>query len=117
MPTLPPILADEQLCLCQTQRADEVSALLGALANQQRLMVVALLLESGEMHVNDIVDQLGGSRTALSRHLARLRELSVVTTRRHHNRIYYTLNHDKAARIVNALGIALDGPAPRATKT
>lgn len=92
-------------CLCRTNMAGEVSELLGALANEQRLMVVALLREAGEMHVNDLAANLGVQRASLSRHLARLRELAVVTTRRHHNRIYYALNHKKAEQIVDALGI------------
>lgn len=94
-------------CLCHTQMAGEVSQLLGGLANEQRLLVVALLREVDEMHVNDIVTRLGVNRIVLSRHLGRLRELDVVSTRRHHNRIYYALNHEKAGRIVAALGLDL----------
>lgn len=87
--------------------AGEVSKLLGALANEQRLMIVALLRETGEMHVKEIAQQLGVQRSSLSRHLSRLRELAVVRTRRNHNRVYYSLDHDKAARIITALGLVL----------
>ena len=95
------------ICLCHPQMAREVTQLLGALANMQRLMVVALLREVDEMHVSDMAGKLGVNRASLSRHLGHLRELAVVTTRRHHNRVYYTLDHDKAAQIVGALGLDL----------
>lgn len=94
-------------CLCQTSMAEEASQLLGDLANSQRLMVVALLHEQGEMHVNEMVEQLGVNRAALSRQLSRLREQSLVTTRRKHNRIYYSLDHAKAAAIVQSLSVML----------
>lgn len=90
-------------CLCKTGMAGEVSRLLGALANDQRLMVIALLSEVEEMHVNDMVARLNVNRVSLSRHLARLRNLGAVTTRRHHNRVYYALNPGHAADIVAAL--------------
>ncbi len=90
-------------CLCRHNMAGEVSHLLGGLAHYQRLMVVALLHDGAELHVNEMVEQLGVNRAALSRHLAKLRALKVVTTRRHRNRIYYALAHDKAATIVGAL--------------
>lgn len=96
----------DEVCLCQSNMAEEVSALLSGLAHKERLMVVALLLDSREMHVNEMVEQLGVNRTALSRHLARLREMSVVSTRRDHNRIFYSLSHNKAARVIGALGLA-----------
>mgnify|MGYP002265425161 CR=1 FL=1 len=100
-------LEPAKACLCHTPMAGEVSQLLGGLANELRLLVVALLREVDEMHVNDIVERLEVNRIVLSRHLSRLRDMDVVTTRRHHNRIYYTLNHEKAGRIVAALGLDL----------
>ena len=90
-------------CLCQPHIASEVSRLLRGLGNTQRLMVVALLHETGEMHVSGMVEKLQVSRAALSRHLTHLRELRVVRTRRDQNRIYYTLDHDKARTIVQSL--------------
>lgn len=94
-------------CLCHSSLANEASMLLGELANSERLMIVALLHELGEMHVNALVEILGAPRASLSRHLGRLRDQSIVTTRRKHNRIYYTLNHAKTAALVKSIGNVL----------
>lgn len=90
-------------CLCRSHIAEKATALLGELANAERLMIVALLHELGEMHVNEIVTALGANRASLSRHLGRLREQSIVTTRRRHNRIYYALSHHKAGEMIKTL--------------
>ncbi len=97
-------------CLCRHNMADEVSHLLGGLAHYQRLMVVTLLGDVKEMHVNEMVDKLNVNRAALSRHLAKLRAMKIVKTRRRHNRIYYALAHDKAVKIVSALRLAANRP-------
>lgn len=90
-------------CLCRSNMAEEASALLGELANSERLMIIALLNEVGEMHVNDMVETLGANRASLSRHLGRLRDQSMVTSRRMHNRIYYTLSDTKAIKLLDKL--------------
>ena len=91
-------------CLCRPNLAEEACQLLSDLANTDRLMIVALLHELGEMHVNDMVAKLGANRASLSRQLGRLREQSIVTTRRKHNRIYYALSHGKAAALIKTIG-------------
>jgi len=94
----------QKQCLCHSNMAEEASQLLGDLANAERLMIVALLHEVGEMHVNAMVEILGANRASLSRQLGRLREQSIVTTRRKHNRIYYALSHSKAAELIKTIG-------------
>lgn len=94
-------------CLCRSDLAGEASALLSELANSERLMIVTLLHELGEMHVNGMVEKLGAPRASLSRHLGRLRDQSIVTTRRKHNRIYYALSHAKTAALVNTISKVL----------
>jgi len=96
-------IIQQKHCLCRPNMAEEASQLLSALANAERLMIVTLLHETGEMHVNAIVEILGANRASLSRQLARLRDQSIVTTRRKHNRIYYALNHSKAAALIKTI--------------
>jgi len=91
-------------CLCRQNLIEEASGLLGDLANPERLQIVALLHEMGEMHVNEMVETLGANRASLSRQLGRLREQSMVSTRRKHNRIYYALCHVKAAELIKTIG-------------
>lgn len=99
--------AQDKQCLCRANLAEEACELLGELANSERLMIVALLHELGEMHVNEMVKTLGANRASLSRQLGRLREQSIVTTRRKHNRIYYALNHPKAGELIKVLGTVM----------
>ena len=63
------------------ERADEASALLKVLANGQRLRILCLLVD-GERSVGEINASVALSQSALSQHLARLREEGLVTTRR-----------------------------------
>ena len=58
--------------------ATMVAAILRELANPHRLMVLCSLTEAGEMKVGDIAERVGLSQSALSQHLARLREEGLV---------------------------------------
>ena len=58
--------------------ATMVAAILRELANPHRLMVLCSLAEAGEMKVCDIAERIGLSQSALSQHLARLREEGLV---------------------------------------
>ena len=62
-------------------RADEAAALLRVLANPHRLLILCALVE-GERSVGQLQARLALSQSALSQHLARLREAGVVVTRR-----------------------------------
>jgi DNA-binding transcriptional ArsR family regulator len=66
--------------------------LLKALAVEARLRILWALLH-GEHSVNELADHLGANAPAVSQHLARLRELGVVTTRRQGNFHYYSCDH------------------------
>lgn len=84
------------------EHADEASALLKNLANQKRLMVLCRLSE-GEVSVGELVDTVGLSQSALSQHLARLREEGLVQTRRDAQTIYYALADTKARKVIECL--------------
>ncbi len=58
--------------------ASMVAAILRELANPHRLMVLCSLAEAGEMKVGDIAQRIGLSQSALSQHLARLRDEGLV---------------------------------------
>ncbi len=72
-------------------RANEVAALLRELANEKRLLILCLLVETGEMRVNDLAEKIGLSQSALSQHLARLREEKLVTFRRDSQTLWYRI--------------------------
>lgn len=76
--------------------------LLGALANEKRLMIMAHLFE-GEKSVNALAAQVSLSQSALSQHLAKLRALGLVQTRRDGQTIYYKSQSKEAMAVVNSL--------------
>jgi ArsR family transcriptional regulator, virulence genes transcriptional regulator len=72
------------------EHADEAVRLLKALANQKRLMILCALVEC-ERSVSEINQLVELSQSALSQHLALLREQGLVETRREAQTIYYRL--------------------------
>ena len=82
--------------------ADAAAALLKALANSQRLRILCLLV-GGERSVSEINAKVKLSQSALSQHLAKLREEGLVTTRREAQSIHYALADGPAARIIDTL--------------
>ena len=78
------------------------SNLLKALANEQRLMILCNL--SGvEMSVGELNERLPLSQSALSQHLAVLREAGIVQTRRDGQTVHYSLADGPAAQVVETL--------------
>jgi DNA-binding transcriptional ArsR family regulator len=84
------------------KNADAAAQLLKMLANGQRLRVLCLLVE-GELSVGQINERVDLSQSALSQHLAKLREEELVATRREAQTIYYRLSSGPAEHILAAL--------------
>ena len=83
-------------------RAGEAARLLRALANERRLMILCQLSE-GERSVGQLQDLVGLSQSALSQHLASLRQDQIVSTRRDGQTIWYRIESQPAREIVNTL--------------
>jgi len=83
-------------------RADEAARLLAALGQTKRLMVLCRLVDS-EMSVGALAESVGLGQSALSQHLARLRDLGIVATRREAQTIYYRLASDNARKLITLL--------------
>ena len=82
--------------------AGDAAQLLKALANENRLQVLCLLAE-GERSVGEINAMLDLSQSALSQHLAVLREENLVRTRREAQTIHYSLAPGPAAAVMHTL--------------
>jgi len=91
------------------ENIDDASALLKAIANEKRIVILCHLME-GEKSVSELETMLDLSQSALSQHLARLRAVKVVKTRRAAQTIYYSLNGEGAQTILEALHALFNEP-------
>lgn len=85
--------------------------LLRTLANERRLLVLCQLGE-GELSVGALQARLGISQSALSQHLAVLREEGVVATRRDGQTIHYRIADPAAVQVIATLA-AIFCPEPQ----
>lgn len=82
--------------------AGAAAKLLRALANERRLMILCQLGD-GEQSVGGLLPLVGLSQSALSQHLAVLREEGVVATRRDAQTIWYRIDDPAAVKLVATL--------------
>src|SRR6185295_7810299 len=71
--------------------AAEVALVLRALANERRLMILCKLVEWGEATVGTLAEAVGLSQSALSQHLAKMREEGIVAFRRESQTLWYRI--------------------------
>ena len=84
------------------QHADAAAELLRSVGNAKRLLILCELV-SGETGVGALHKRLALSQSALSQHLAVLREEGLVNTRREAQTIYYALAEGPAQQILATL--------------
>ncbi len=82
--------------------AGEAADFLKALANDQRLAILCTLLD-GPQSVNQINERVQLSQSALSQHLAVLRERELVETEKQAQAVYYSVPEGKTRRILALL--------------
>ena len=93
------------------EHAADATRLLKALANEKRLMLLCLLVE-GERSVGELNARVELSQSALSQHLAVLRQDGLVTTRREAQTIYYAVAPGPAQRVIATLHDVYCGGSP-----
>ena len=84
------------------ESAGKAAQLMRLLGNEHRLLVLCLLAD-GEMHVGALQEQVGLSQSALSQHLAKLREDGLVATRRESQTIHYRIADPAVLRLIGTL--------------
>ncbi len=94
-----------------SDNADRAAALLSLLGNGKRLLIVRLLLDT-ELSVGAIAEMLSLSQSALSQHLAKLRSLELVETRRDRQMIFYSCRSEPVRRLLLALDEIFDDSKP-----
>lgn len=85
------------------KKAGEVSNLLKAMGNARRLMVLCKLVEHGEMTVGDLAREVDLSQSALSQHLARMRDEGLVAFRRESQTIWYRIADPRTEQLLASL--------------
>jgi len=84
------------------RHAEDAAQFLKLMANPHRLMVLCHLLDA-EMSVSEINQHVPLSQSALSQHLAVLRNSGMVATRREQQTIYYRLANNGVEAIIAQL--------------
>jgi DNA-binding transcriptional ArsR family regulator len=85
------------------QQSAAAATLLRALGNEQRLLILCHLAAEGELSVTALGERMSLSQSALSQHLARLREDGILAFRREAQTLFYRIVDDKAARLLGLL--------------
>lgn len=91
------------------KHAAAAAELLKALGHPARLMVMCRLVD-GEASVGELQQEIGLSMSALSQHLAVLRDRALVSTRRQSQAIFYSLANGPALGVMQALYDAYCAP-------
>jgi len=85
-----------------TRAATRASELMKTLGHKDRLMILCYLVE-GEKSVGELAGLLGIPQSPLSQHLARMRQESLVRTRREAQTIYYSIESNEVEALVQVL--------------
>lgn len=94
----PPISAVPSLA-----QAREAAGLMRALSNESRLLILCYLAECGELSVGALVERVGLGQSALSQHLAKLREDALVVTRKEAQLVFYRIRDARVGKVLALL--------------
>jgi DNA-binding transcriptional ArsR family regulator len=94
-------------------QATEVAAILRELGNERRLMILCKLVEWGEANVSALAEAVGLSQSALSQHLARMRDEKLVTFRRESQVLWYRIADPRIEQLLSTLQTLFCPPPKR----
>jgi len=92
-------------------QAEAAAAMLSALANPHRLMILCLLIEA-ELPVGVLAERVGLSQSALSQHLARMRHQGIVAARREGQSMHYSVADPAVREMIATLYRIYCAPQP-----
>ena len=98
------------------RKAAEVADILRALANERRLMILCKLVEWGEASVGTLADAVGLSQSALSQHLAKMRDENLVAFRRESQTLWYRIADPRVEELFFTLHRLFCQPASKSKK-
>ena len=85
------------------QQAEEASALLKAIANEKRLLILCHLVADGEKTVSELGEHVQLGQSALSQHLAKLREEGHVAFRKEAQTVFYRIADPRTEKLLHVL--------------
>ena len=85
------------------EKSGAAARLLKLIANERRLLILCQLAAAGEASVGALADAVGLSQSALSQHLAKMREEKIVASRREAQTMFYRIADRKVARLLALL--------------
>ncbi|WP_309602756.1 metalloregulator ArsR/SmtB family transcription factor [Sphingomonas sp.] len=84
-------------------KADQVAAVMKALANPRRLLILCKLAEVRTASVNTLATAISLSQSALSQHLAVMRDEGLVTFDRDSQTLYYRIADPRIVALLDTL--------------
>jgi ArsR family transcriptional regulator, virulence genes transcriptional regulator len=84
-------------------KACDIAAMLKALGNERRLMILCQLVAHGEMSVGKLGEAIQLGQSALSQHLAKMRDEGIVSTRREGQTIWYRITDERVEELMGNL--------------
>ena len=97
------------------RHAGEAARLMKAMSNAKRLLILCQLANA-ERSVGELATAVGLSQSALSQHLAKLREDGLVATRRVSQSIVYSLSSEAVRELIGVLLGLYCPPSPATDK-
>ncbi|MEX0325089.1 MAG: ArsR/SmtB family transcription factor [Puniceicoccaceae bacterium] len=89
---------------------EQATEVLGLMSHGERLRVLCLLSQEGELSVGQLLERIDLSASALSQHLARLRRGGLVATRKERQTVYYRVGRGDVGQLLETLyGLYCDG--------
>lgn len=98
------------------RKAAEAADILRELGNERRLMILCRLVEWGEANVRELAEAVGLSQSALSQHLARMREEGIVAFRRDAQTVWYRIGDARIEELLASLHRLFCRPSPTPRK-
>ncbi len=95
--------ADEKDMAAFERKAAAAAGMLKLLANENRLLILCRLAMALELSVNELAEAVGLSQSALSQHLAKMRDEGLLATRREAQTVFYRIADPNAARLLALL--------------
>lgn len=93
----------EQILKEEKKLIEEKSSILSALSSPARLCIVKTLVESGEKNVSEFLDCMDLSQSNISQHLAKLRDMGIIYSRKDGNKVYYNCDRADIKLLINTI--------------